>query len=80
MKQGDPLKGSLFVSARYRTFLTTIMWACCCVFPSLTDDTHIVEPMSEITHAFDHLSTQLTLIEFRVKCQSASSGIHQGSF
>ncbi len=25
MKQGDPLKGSLFVSARYRTFLTTIM-------------------------------------------------------
>jgi hypothetical protein len=25
MKQGDPLKGSLFVSTRYRTFLTTIM-------------------------------------------------------
>jgi hypothetical protein len=28
-----------------------------CVFPSLTDDTHIVGPMSELSYAFDHLST-----------------------
>jgi hypothetical protein len=26
-------------------------------FPSRMDDTHIVEPMSEITCTFDHLST-----------------------
>jgi hypothetical protein len=31
------------------------------------DDTHIVEPMSEITYAFDHLSTPLSLVGFRVK-------------
>jgi hypothetical protein len=31
------------------------------------DDTHIAGPMNEITHAFDHLSTQLTLVGLRVK-------------
>jgi hypothetical protein len=37
------------------------------IFPSLADDTHIVKLMNEITHAFDHLSTQLTLIGLKVK-------------
>jgi len=48
------------------------VWAPNYVFPSLTDDTCIVGPMSEITCAFDHLSTQLTLIGLRVnvsKCK-----------
>jgi hypothetical protein len=43
------------------------MWAPNCVFPSLTDDTHIVGPMSEIIRTFDHLLTQLALIGLRVK-------------
>jgi hypothetical protein len=43
------------------------MWILSYVFPSLVDDTHIVGPMSEITHAFNHLSTQLALIGFKVK-------------
>ncbi len=37
------------------------------VFPSLTNDTHIVGPMNEITHAFDHLLTQLALVGLKVK-------------
>jgi hypothetical protein len=36
-------------------------------FPSLVDDTHIVGPMNEVTRAFDHLSTQLTLVGLKVK-------------
>jgi hypothetical protein len=43
------------------------MWIFSYIFPSLVDDTHIVGPMSEITHAFNHLSTQLALIGFKVK-------------
>jgi hypothetical protein len=31
------------------------------------DDTHIMGPMSEIPYAFDHLSTQLTLVGLKVK-------------
>jgi hypothetical protein len=31
------------------------------------DDTHIVEPMNELTDAFDHLSTQLALVGLKVK-------------
>jgi hypothetical protein len=37
------------------------------IFPSLTNDTHIVGPLSEITYAFDHLSTQLTPVARRVE-------------
>ncbi len=31
------------------------------------DDTHIVGPLSDITCAFDHLSTQLALVGLKVK-------------
>ncbi len=72
-KQGDPLGGPLFVLAHYRTFLETITQAPNYIFPSLTDDTHIMGPKNEITYAFDHLSTQLTLIGFRVKMQALKS-------
>ncbi len=67
MKKGDPLGGPLFTLARHRTFLKTIAHVLNCVFPSLTDDSHIVRPMNEITCAFDHLLTQLALIALRVK-------------
>jgi len=67
MRQGDPLGGLLFDLAHYQTFLKTIVWAPNYVYPSLMDDIHIVGPMNEITHAFDHLSTQLTLVGLKVK-------------
>jgi hypothetical protein len=43
------------------------MWVPSYVFPSLTNDTHIVGPMNEITCTFDHLLTQLALLGFQVK-------------
>jgi hypothetical protein len=43
------------------------MQASNCVFSSLTNNTHIVGPMSKIIPTFDHLSTQLALIGLRVK-------------
>jgi hypothetical protein len=67
MRQGDPLGGLLFDLAHYRTFLKTIVRAPNYVYPSLMDDIHIMGPMNEITHAFDHLSTQLTLVGLKVK-------------
>ncbi len=66
-RQGDPLKGLLFALAHYRALLKTIVWAPNCIFPSLTNDTHIMGPLSEITHTFDHLSTELTLARLKVK-------------
>jgi len=71
-KQGDPLKGFLFALAHYQTLLKTIMQALNYVFPSLTDDIHIMGLMNEIIYAFDHLSTQLALMKLRVnvsKCK-----------
>jgi hypothetical protein len=67
MRHGDPLGGHLFALAHYRTFLETIMRVPNYVYPSLADDIHIVGPMNEITCAFDHLSTQLTLVGLKIK-------------
>jgi hypothetical protein len=67
MRQGDPLGGLLFALAHYRTFLETIARILSYIFPSLAYDTHILGLMNEITHAFNHLSTQLTLVGLRVK-------------
>jgi hypothetical protein len=67
MRQGDPLGGPLFGLALYRTFLKTIMWASSYVFPSLTNDTHIMRSMNEITRVFDHLLTQLALVGLKFK-------------
>jgi hypothetical protein len=66
-RQGDPLGGFLFILAHYQTFLKTIVQTPNYVFPSLVDNTYIVGSMNEITHAFDHLSTQLTPVGLRVK-------------
>ncbi len=67
MRQGDPLEGLLFILAHYRVLLETIACASNCIFLSLTDDTHIVGPMNEISCAFNQLSTQLALFGLRVK-------------
>jgi hypothetical protein len=66
-RQGEPLGGLLFTLAHYRAFLENIVQAPNSVFPSLTDETHIMGPMNEISCAFDHLSTQLTQVGLRVK-------------
>ncbi len=66
-RQGDPLGGLLFSFAHYQSLLKTIARAPNYVFPSLTNNTHIMGPMSEITHAFDHLLTHLTLVGLKVK-------------
>jgi hypothetical protein len=67
MKQGDRLGSLLFALAHYWTILKTSVWMPIYVFPSLTDDTHIVGFLNEIIPTFDHLSTQLTLIGLNVK-------------
>jgi hypothetical protein len=67
MEVGWILRWFLFALAHYRTFLKSIAQAPNCVFPSLMDDTHIMGPMSEVVPAFDHFSTQLALVGFKVK-------------
>lgn len=67
MRQGDPFRGLLFALTHYRALLETIAWTPNYVFPSLTDNTYIMGPMNEIILAVDHLSTELTLVGFKVK-------------
>jgi len=80
MKHGDSLGGLLFTLAHYWILLKTNTHAPSCVFPSLVDDTHIMGSMSEITHTFDHFSTQLTLVGFRVKVSKCKLWSPSGIF
>jgi len=81
-RQGDPLKGYLFILAHYQALLETIAQAPNYVFPSLVDDIRIVGPMNEITSASDHLLTQLTQVGIKIKVSKCKlwnpSGIFLG--
>jgi hypothetical protein len=79
-RKGDPLRGPLFILAHYQTFLKTIVQAPKYIFPSLANDTHIMGPMNEITYAFEHLSTQLTLVGLKVKVSNVCFEVHHESF
>jgi hypothetical protein len=62
------LETFLLVLAHYQLFLEIIAQALNCIFLTLANDILVVvRPLNKITHAFDHLSTQLTLVELRVK-------------
>ncbi len=88
LQKNDPLGGLLFVLTHYRAFLKIIAQVSSYVFPSLTDDTHIMGLMSKIIFSFYHLSTQLALVGLKVKvleCRlwnpfgiSSSIKIHKG--
>jgi len=64
---GSSTQFTQFALAHYRALIKTIAQAPSYVFPSLVDDIHIMGPMNKITHTFDHLLTQLTLVGLRVK-------------
>jgi hypothetical protein len=80
MRQGDFLGGLLFALAHYWTFLKTTTWAHNYVFPSLTNDTHIVGPLNEIVCTFDHLLTQLIIIGLKTKVSKCKLWIPSGIF
>jgi hypothetical protein len=48
--------------------------------PSLTNDTHIVGPLSEITCTFDHLLTQLIVVGLKTKVSKCKLWILSGIF
>jgi hypothetical protein len=67
MKQSDPLRGTIFALAHYRTLLETFVRTFSCVFLSLANNTHIVGPIREIISIFDLFKIQLTLVGLMVK-------------
>jgi hypothetical protein len=44
------------------------------------NNTHIMGPLSEITHTFDHLSTQLALVGLKVKVSKCKFWSPLGTF
>ncbi|KAJ7540491.1 hypothetical protein O6H91_10G017800 [Diphasiastrum complanatum] len=65
-QQGDPLGDLLFALAYYRALCSTATTFSSCLFPSIADDTYIMEPASEVVPAFLHFSAQLSSIGLTV--------------
>jgi hypothetical protein len=53
-RQGDPLGEELFVLAHFRALHSTANHFPSYLFPSITNDTHIIGPLSIISFAYEH--------------------------
>jgi len=72
-RQGDTLGGMLFVLVHFHALRLIVATHPICVFPFLTDDTHIVGPTLNVVLAFLRLQEELLVMGFSVqptKCVS----------
>lgn len=68
-RQGDPLGGPLFAMAHFTALRATAVAHPTCLFPSLSDDTHIIGPPADILAALSTLTSELALLGLRVQPQ-----------
>jgi hypothetical protein len=66
-RHGDPLVGPFFVVAHFRAQVAKAIAHPSCVFPSLTDNTHIVGPPDQVVAALTTLTSQLISASLRVQ-------------
>jgi len=62
--QGDPLGGALFALVHFRALCFTINHFPFCLFPSITNDIHIIGPPSIVSFTYEHFETKLYVIGF----------------
>jgi hypothetical protein len=65
--QRDLLGGPLFILTHFRALCSLTSLFPSCLFPSITNDTHIIGPTSIVFQAFDHFSSQLDLVSLVVQ-------------
>jgi hypothetical protein len=58
-RQGDALGGALFVLTHFRALCFIINHFPSCLFPSITDDIHIIGPFSIISYVYEHFQIEL---------------------
>jgi hypothetical protein len=57
--QGELLGGALFVLAHFRALRSTINHFPSCLFPSIVDDIHIIDPLSIVSSTYEHFQIEL---------------------
>jgi len=54
-RQGDPLRGALFVLTHFKALHSITSHFLFCLFPSIAGDIHIIGPPSIISSTYEHL-------------------------
>jgi hypothetical protein len=67
MQHEDPLGGMLFALTHLCIFPPIVMTHFTCVFPSLTDDTHIVGPTLDVLPIFLKLQKEFEGLRFSMQ-------------
>jgi hypothetical protein len=65
--QYDPLGGALFTFIRFRALHSTTSHFPSYLFPSTTNDIHVINPPSIVSFAYEHFHTELHAIGFSVQ-------------
>jgi hypothetical protein len=60
--QGDPLGGALFALAHFKALLSIINHFPSCLFPSIINDIHIINPLSIVSFVYEHFQTKFRVI------------------
>jgi hypothetical protein len=67
--QGDPLGGALFVLAHFKALHSIANFFPFCLFPSIVDDIHIINPPSIVSSTYKHFQTKLHVISLSIQVQ-----------
>jgi len=67
--QGDLLKGARFTLFHFKVLRSTTSQFLSCLFPFITYDTHIIEPLSIVSFAYEHFQIELCVIGFFIQLQ-----------
>jgi hypothetical protein len=69
IRQGDPLGRPLFVLAHFKVLHFTINCFLSCLFPSITNDIHIIGPFLIVSFTYEHFQIELRAIGLFIQLQ-----------
>jgi hypothetical protein len=67
--QGDPLGVALFTLTHFRALGSIVNHFPSCLFPSITNDTHIISPLSIVSSTYEHFQTKLCATSLSIQPQ-----------
>jgi hypothetical protein len=76
--QGDPLGGALFALVHFRVLCSIASHFPSCLFPSITDDIHIINPPSIVSSTYEHFQTQPHEIDLLIKPKKCATWFPYG--
>jgi len=66
-RQSDPLGGALFTLTHFMALHSITIHFPSCLFPPIIDNTHIIDPSSIVSSAYEHFQSKLRVIGLSIQ-------------